>query len=82
MGYQPITYDPEVDVLYVQLADGKVSRTVSLDDFRLIDYSKDGRVIGIEFIDASAGIDLSDIPFSETVEKLIGQSGRQFKIFA
>ncbi|MBI5283723.1 MAG: DUF2283 domain-containing protein [Chloroflexi bacterium] len=82
MGYEPVTYDPDADVLYVQLRAGKVARTKSLDDFRLIDYSDDGAVVGIEFIDATAGIDLKDVPFAQTVGQLIGQSGLDLKIFA
>lgn len=60
-----IQYDHEADVLYVRLAAGVVvARTVELDDARLIDYSADGAVVGLEFLDASEGIDLSDVPFA------------------
>lgn len=32
-----------------------VTRTHSLDEMRLIDYSEDNGVVGVEFIDASQG---------------------------
>ena len=77
------TYDSEADVLYVQLRDGETSATQKfLDDLRIIDYSADGAIVGVEFICASGGVDLSDVPFAQSVEGLIGQSGHSFKIFA
>lgn len=78
-----VDYDQEADVLYVRLsADETVARTHALDDMRLIDYSADGGVIGVEFIDASLGVDLTDIPFAHKVEALIGESGLGLPIFA
>jgi uncharacterized protein YuzE len=46
-------------------------RTVEIDDMRMVDYTGDGRVVGVEFVSPSAGIDRHDIPFAETVEKVI-----------
>jgi len=63
-----VTDDEDADVLYVRLSDGAVSTTQSLDDMRLIDLSADGAVVGVEFIDASGGIDLRDVPFRQRVE--------------
>ena len=60
----------------------KSSRTVTLSDLRLIDMSEDGTVIGIEFISASDGVDLSDVPFAPTVGQAIGDSGLPIKLFA
>lgn len=78
----PVVYDADADALYVTLLDTPVHRSASLDDLRIIDYSADGAVIGIEFINASAGVDLSDLPFARKVETLIGESGLPFKILA
>jgi len=77
-----VTYDPDADALYVRLSDAKVSATKTLNDLRLIDVASDGVVIGIEFIDASGGVDLRDVPFRPKVEKLIGDSGYGIKILA
>ena len=77
-----VTYDEDADVLYVRLTEDPVAKTETLDDLRLIDYSSDGAVIGIEFIDASPGIDLRDVPFRHKVEQLIGDSGLPIKILA
>ncbi len=77
-----VTYDADADVVYVLLNDIDVEKTKALDDVRLIDYSADGAVVGIEFINASAGIDVRDIPFAQTVERLIKDSGHAFPIYA
>lgn len=77
------TYDSEADILYVELRDGEASTTQKfLDDLRILDYSADGAMVGVEFISASAGIDLTDVPFAASVEALISDSGHSFKIFA
>ena len=82
MGYEPITYDRDADALYVRLSGASVARTTSLDDFRMIDYSADGAVVGVEFIDVTAGVDLEDVPFNQKIEDIIGQSGLDIKLFA
>lgn len=75
-------YDPEADAIYVWLTDGETVKSTQLDDFRNIDFSGDGGVVGVEFLDVSGGVDLKDIPYSETVEKLIGELNLGIKIFA
>jgi len=77
-----VTYDPTEDILYVRLSDESVADTVCLDDLRIIDYSVDGGVIGIEFIGASGGVELRDIPFSHKVEELIRDHGLALPIYA
>lgn len=59
-----------------------VAKTTAIDDLRLIDYSEDGRVVGVEFLQVSAGIDLHDLPFMHCIEQLIHDSGQHFPIFA
>ena len=75
------TYDAEADILYVRLLDDETAaRQTFLDDLRIIDHSAEGAVIGIEFIGASDGVVLEDVPFSQQVEELIGRSGHSFHI--
>jgi len=81
--FQPYAeHDPEADAIYVMLLDAEVARSHSLDDFRIIDYSKDRRVVGVEFLGVGGGVDLEDIPHSGKVEKAIGELGLGIKIFA
>jgi len=80
---QQVEYDAEADVLYLRITPGEtVARTVPLDDLRLIDYSADGAVVGLEFIDASEGIDLRDLPFARKAEQLLGDAGLNLTIYA
>jgi len=67
----PVLYDEEADALYVLLSDAAVDHSKSLDDLRIVDYGADGAVVGVEFINASAGIDLSEVPSQRRVEELI-----------
>jgi len=77
-----VTYDRDADVLYVQLREGESARQQHLGDLRIIDLAEDGTVLGIEFIDVSGGVDLRDLPFAETVERLIHDSGHPVRLLA
>lgn len=69
------TYDSEADALYVSLRDDEQPETQEfLDDLRILDYSADKAVVGVEFLAASAGIDLRDVPHAPRVEEIIAQS--------
>jgi len=51
-----VTYDPEADALYIQLrplAPG-TARCQELSDDVTVDYGPDGKLAGIEVLDASA----------------------------
>ena len=51
-----ITYDKEGDVAYVyikdNIKDGECAKTVELNEDISIDYSKDGRLLGVEILNA------------------------------
>jgi uncharacterized protein YuzE len=82
MAANEVRYDQEADALYVQLNDLRSARTTPVDDLRLIDYSADGRVVGVEFLEVSGGIDLSALPFMHRMEELIRDRGLDIRIFA
>jgi uncharacterized protein YuzE len=67
------TYSRGADAIYVALASLPVDHTTSLDDCRMIDVAADGRVIGVEFLAVSDGVDLSDVPSADVVEELINK---------
>jgi len=49
-------FDKEADAAYVyfkEIADGEVAETITLNDSVNVDLDKNGRVLGIEIIDAS-----------------------------
>jgi uncharacterized protein YuzE len=74
------TYSEKADALYVYLTDADVERTKALDDYRNVDFDATGGVVGVEFLEASRGLDLRDIPFRKTVEDTI--RGFNFPIYA
>ena len=52
-----ITYDPEVDALYIRLVEGpREVTTHRLTEDVTINYAPDGQVIGIEVLDASSSV--------------------------
>lgn len=77
-----VTYDQETDILYVRLQVGESTKQTFLDDARIIDRSADGAILGVEFLGASDGVDLVDVPFAQTVQRLIEESGLGLKVFA
>ena len=48
-----------VTTLHDPLSDDDVARQAFLGDVRILDYSADGGVVGIEFVCASEGVDLA-----------------------
>ena len=49
-----ISYDPKYNLLYIKFFEERVVDTVEVDGGVLIDYGDDGKMIGIEIINASS----------------------------
>lgn len=49
-------YDEKVDVVYIELAKGKYRETRKISDAILVDEDKEGKVLGIEILDAKKNI--------------------------
>ncbi|MCC6237625.1 MAG: DUF2283 domain-containing protein [Dehalococcoidia bacterium] len=64
-----LSFDPVTDVLYVSFAAAGrgEARTHPLDDQRLVDYGPNGIVVGVEFLNASAGIRLEGVPEADRI---------------
>ncbi len=59
-----VTYDPASDSLYIRLGRGKVKESREIEDGVIVDYDEEGRVIGVEILDAKKRkIDLNKIIF-------------------
>ncbi len=69
-----VTYDHENDVLYVQLRDGNSVRQSLIGDLCVVDYGADDAVLGIEFLGASEGVDLSNVPAADAIQRLIDET--------
>lgn len=47
-----ISYDPKVDAMYIRFKNGRYDHTQKVNDQILIDVAKDGKVLGLEILDA------------------------------
>ncbi|MEK6946047.1 MAG: DUF2283 domain-containing protein [Nanoarchaeota archaeon] len=45
-----IKYDPSADAMYITLKKDKVARTKEIDENTILDFDKDGQVIGVEIL--------------------------------
>jgi uncharacterized protein YuzE len=63
-----ISYDPKYDVLYLKFTEENVVDTVEVNKGVLIDYGKNGEMVGIEIIKASGLIKAN--PLQEIVIKI------------
>ena len=52
-----VTYDPEVDVLRILFSNSPVEESDEDKPGVIIDYDKDGNLVGMEILDASKRID-------------------------
>ncbi len=48
-----IKYDKDVDVIYLNLSDHEVAESDEDKPGIILDYDKDGNIVGIEILDAS-----------------------------
>lgn len=53
-------YDPKVDAVYIEFSKEKYSKTRKISDVILVDEGKNGKVLGIEILDASVNIPAFD----------------------
>lgn len=58
------TYDKKADALYIYFQNGKkkVSRTLKLNNYLLVDIGTQGKVYGIEILDASSHLPVQSFP--------------------
>lgn len=58
-----ISYDPEVDALYIRLIDGKHEcRTLRLNDEVALNIGPEEKLVGIEILDASRVLGQGKLP--------------------
>jgi uncharacterized protein YuzE len=48
-----VTYDPEVDVLRIMLSDAAIEESDEDKPGVILDYDKDGNIVGLEILEAS-----------------------------
>ena len=65
-----IEYDKQVDALYIRLQEKYVARTLEIEEGLNLDLDEEGKLIGLEVLDATERYTLSDI-FNISTENLI-----------
>ena len=56
-----IYYDREVDALYIKLTNLKPDGVIEIEEGVNLDTTEDGKIVGIEILDASQKMDLKTI---------------------
>lgn len=51
-----IIYDPETDTLIIRLKDCHIAESDELQEGVIADYDSEGKIVGLEFLDASERI--------------------------
>ncbi len=51
-----IQYDEEADAVYIELRKGVFSKNKKLDDFTIVDYDKEGNLLGMELLCVSKSL--------------------------
>jgi len=64
-----IEYDNQVDAIYIRLQEKYVMRTVEIEDGLNIDLDENGKLIGLEVLDATERYALTDL-FNISTENL------------
>lgn len=64
-----IEYDNQVDAIYIRLQEKYVTRTVEIEDGLNIDLDENGKLIGLEVLDATERYALADL-FNISTENL------------
>jgi len=55
-------YDRTADALYIRFSDKEISESMEMDERIIVDYGKDGSIVGIEILDCSKrNLDLNEL---------------------
>lgn len=75
-----ITYDKKADATYIYFSEAPVAYTKELGLERYMDYDKEGKPRGIEFLCVSRGVTIDELPYAEDVTRLLAE--KKIKVFA
>ncbi|RJP60530.1 MAG: DUF2283 domain-containing protein [Deltaproteobacteria bacterium] len=56
-----IEYSKDVDALYIKLREAKIADSMDIEEGVTVDLDKNGHIVGIEILDASEKLELSEL---------------------
>ena len=56
-----ISYDKDADAMYIKLVNGEFSKNREVHEGIVLDFDRDGRLLGIEILDVSTRYPLEEI---------------------
>jgi uncharacterized protein YuzE len=56
-----IEYSKDVDALYIKLREAKITDSKDIEEGVTIDIDENGHIVGLEILDASEKLDISDL---------------------
>ncbi len=65
-----VEYDKEVDALYIRIVETHIARTEELDEGVNLDFDNQGKLVGIEILNAMERYNPSDL-FTVATEALV-----------
>jgi uncharacterized protein YuzE len=68
-----MTFDPEADALYIQIAEGKIEESEAMEPDVIYDYDADDRILGIELLRVThhlPGLIAQKLPFQDPSQQL------------
>jgi uncharacterized protein YuzE len=68
-----VTYDKEVDAIYLELAKIKPEGVIEVAEGINVDVTSDGRIVGIELLDATKRVSLDSLLTYEIEAESIGE---------
>jgi uncharacterized protein YuzE len=71
-----ISYDKEVDAIYLKLADSKPDGVIEVAEGINIDVTVDGKIVGIELLDATKKITIDSLLTYEIEAESISELAR------
>ena len=69
------SYDAGADAAYFQFSRLPVHEQERVDDARIIDLAVDGRVVGVEILSPSRGVDLAGLPHATEIARALRHRG-------
>ncbi len=79
-----LTYSTGADAIYVQFGRRRMvehsDEVSNVLNIRVVDYSKDGSIVGVEILDTHEGVDVDGLPRAEELAALLAENG--FRVIA